>query len=329
MTSQLLRAVLVLEVTMVLWLLVAQAVYALADFRRRRAHAVVDRVRGVVLRAVVDGDASAGAAAISALAPLDRDALLCSIASSVRSQRDPLFAQIARAVGTSARIESDLTSRRWWVRRAALRRLTVLGSPSEQAKELLSDPAPQVRAVAAEWYALTAAPEEAAAGLVDMLGDPDARVRTRTMASLCTLGNATGPALAAGLSTDDRPQLLATLRVIRAASDGTTHRIVRSLLDHEDPEVKIEALRTVAPALTADDSDVLHNLIHHEDPRVRRCAIEAAGTAGLRDLVRPVARGLDDPDGAVREAAIVSLDHLGHGGRLLLDRVARVGGRCG
>lgn len=328
MTSELLRALVTLEAAMIAWLLAVQAAHAWADRRRRHDRPALDAARRTVLRAVVAGDAAAGAAALGNLDPATRDDLLCAVAASIESRRDPLFATIAADVGTIARLERAVGSRRWWVRRSALRRLTVLGCTTPDAMNLHEDRDARVRAAAAEWMAHTAV-DGAAERLLVMTGDRDERVRASATVALCSLGSDAVPVLHSALRASDRERVRAAITVVGAMGDAILSDAVRPLLDHADREVAMAALRVVPPALGNDDVELLEGLMGHDDPGIRRGAVEAAGRARLVAMIAPVAGRLDDPDGAVREAAIAALDCLGNGGRLLLDRAARAGGGHG
>lgn len=325
MSSSALHALIVLEAVVVAWLLLALAVDAVRAAHRRRRQPLVAAARTVLLEAVVSGDAGTATGALRALPNAECDDVLCDVATTVESGRDPLFEEVAAAVGTIARAERQLSSRGWWVRQAALRRLTAVGYRSPVGEGLLHDRSPHVRAAAVEWVGVTTPAEEASRHLVDMLGDDAEQVRSATKTVLCSLGTAANPILRTILIAGDGRDLRSAIEVIRALGDPTLLVDVRPFLHHSDEIVRREAILTSGPVLTESDVPMLSRMLAADDVELRCVAVEAAGQAGLRSLVSPIAQAMEDPDGGVREAAIAALDRLGPRGELLLARASAVG----
>jgi HEAT repeat protein len=321
MSLEALRIVLIVELTLLALLLVTQAGTALRDLRRRRIRPLLDTARARVLTSIVSDRIDADTVEVLGdLRGPTVDDLLCSIAVGVQNAGDPVFGELADLAGTTARIERDLQSRAWWVRRAALRRLSALGMRHDAADELLHDPDPRVRATATQTLALASPNEATAARLIVMLDDDDQRVRHAATTALFRLGSASTQALRAGLETGSDRVRRQTIRVMAALADPSTESSIRPLIDHADPEIQAEAIRAVAPMLTDADTDMVEARLTHPEARVRRAATEAAGRAGLRRLVGSVARRMDDDDGDVREIAVAALEQMGPGGELLLRR---------
>lgn len=321
MSLETLHLVFVVQLTLLASLVLAQIGTSLVELRRRHRQPLVEAARSCVLTAIVsDRIGPMTATTLGALTGAEVDEVLCGVASGVQSTGDPVFRELGDLAGTTRRIEKDLRSRAWWIRRAALRRLTVLGIDHDAAIDLLRDADPRVRATATETLALARPTEATAARLIGMLDDDDLRVRHAAMTALFRLGSASTLALRSGLgATSDRTRR-ATIRVVAALEDPSTEPWVRPLIDHGDPEIQAEALRALAPMLDDADAAMVEAKLTHPTAVVRMAATEAAGRAGLRRLVGAVARRVNDEDGDVREVAVGALARMGPGGELLLRR---------
>ncbi len=322
MTLVLVVALLV-EAAVVVVFLLAQLVDAVLTRRATRARHDAERARSLLVQAVVRNVCDDELiATLRRLQPRAQDRALCAVAAQVRSRNDPIFVRLAETLGTDARIARDLESGRWWVRRAALRRATVLGAPVSGVVGLLQDRDPRVREATVTWIETVRSVEAPGSLLVPLLLDVDDRVRHGARTAIVRLGSAAQEDLLRAIRQGAPDLRSAALDVAVALGDPVVAAAVRPLLDHP-AELTPSAVLASVPALRPDDARAVARLFDHRDGRVRCAAIEAAGRAALMPTVAGVARHLDADEGATREAAIDALERLGPTGEVLLRRAAR------
>lgn len=161
--------------------------------------------------------------------------------------------------------------------------------------ERLADPDPTVRAVAA-WALGEIKHPDAVEPLVALLGDPDARVRE--MAALA-------------IGEIEEPTGLAPLREAGpAAVSDAARRWAISQIEGAEAYPEVFAGSLAEPRVRASDLPRYLEELRDPVPRVRAVAAEKLGLLGAPEAVEPLLGVLEDPDAAVRAAAVWALDEI-------------------
>jgi HEAT repeat protein len=193
------------------------------------------------------------------------------------------------------------------VRKAADRALEPL-----QGK--LADPDPQVVAAAAEFVGLTGSPQ-AVPLLIPLLRHPSEFVREAALLGLAEAGGReiARPAMPA-LKDESVAVRAAAVRAVAAAGDPTSSTVlIRRVEQEPDEGVQAELLRAIGRLGAREALEVLARYAEPGGMMHRRSAtVRAAAVDGLRNMVRPEARGLlelysKDKEPAVRKAAEAGL----------------------
>ncbi len=116
--------------------------------------------------------------------------------------------------------------------------------------------------------------------------------------------------LGAALSSADDSEVLHALELIPAVSRDRA-RLVRPLVAHGSPEVRLRAMQLLARFGNARDAELTRSRFGDEDARVRRAAVEAHAALARGGILAGRAL-LSDPSLDVRAATVAGL--LKHGG---------------
>lgn len=170
--------------------------------------------------------------------------------------------------------------------------------------------------------------------LADLLKHLDARIRLRAQFALSRKGDALERFTAASASAHEMERLhgiwgLGVLArrgagVAQATNDGfatlpeerlksSAAEALMGLFEHEDAEVRAQALRAIADSGVPGDSLPLAPLLIDESPRVRYFAAIAAGKLKALGLYGPICQFIaenDNRDRHLRHAGIFALQHL-------------------
>ncbi len=218
----------------------------------------------------------------------------------------------------------------------------VLVSPDRDAQavglalEASADPDPQVRRLAVEMLAQSAADARARETLVRLVADGDAVVRARAIralgragsleralleralddrdawvrrAAVIALGDASkDPAITSRLvklTEDADPDMAAAccVALLDGPASGEAAGTLRRLLTDADPDVRAAALRQLNLASSAAVIEFVEPMLDDGSPTVRVQAFRTLGSASLETGVSRAVDALDSQDGAVRDAA--------------------------
>jgi hypothetical protein len=320
--STVLLVVLIIQVEALVGLLFLQLSGAISAHRDHLRQPAVDSAQEIILRSVFTGRVLPDVAPRLRLLPLKvRTRLLGDLGTDLTGADKELLVRIAESVGVLRYAKHSLSNRDWRARLRGLNVLASLGVRHRRSIRLLSDRAPAVRAVAAQWVSDTepqAASLEAVAGL---LTDPHPTVRFAARVALVSGGQRAADLLLERRSGSSGPSP-ASLLSLAIPGPGFTE-LALSVADDPDPQRR----RAAATALGQDGSPQaltsLGRMLDSPDATVRRAAVRALGVTGDSSTVRVLARlARNDPDGLVRESCLRALPDLGPAGRLALEVLA-------
>ena len=189
-----------------------------------------------------------------------------------------------------------------------------LGFGASPSQGKLADPDPQVVAAAAEFVGLTGSPQ-AVPLLIPLLRHPSEFVREAALLGLAEAGGReiARPAMPA-LKDESVAVRAAAVRAVAAAGDPTSSTVlIRRVEQEPDEGVQAELLRAIGRLGAREALEVLARYAEPGGMMHRRSAtVRAAAVDGLRNMVRPEARGLlelysKDKEPAVRKAAEAGL----------------------
>jgi HEAT repeat protein len=157
---------------------------------------------------------------------------------------------------------------------------------------------------------------QAATALVERLYDADTRVQQAAVGALCNLRDERILELLIDrLKHGAAPQRHAILlHLWRFESrEARVQQVYRDCLEHEDPEVRFDALLCSAPVMEPrEHAEVYRKCLRDSSARVRELALkrlaEAAGETVLKKLRGDIQALLNDPDVNVKRAALQILN---------------------
>lgn len=270
------------------------------------------------LQHLIDGLKSSTAAerieAARALADLGHSAATAvpALIKALEDEDDEVRAQAARALGAIGpeaatavdALTAQLDHSEARVRGYAVRALGQIGEASRKTVpklvELLTDADARVRRVAVDALArIHPDPEQSIPLLVKVLHDADPQVVMPAIQALAERGKAAVPVLIEALGRDDS-RYWACLILSEIGPDAAQSvPALRSVLDDEDPEVRMEAivaLGQIGPAARAA-VPALQQKLASDIPGVRYTAVFALAEIGDPSSVRPLeqSQSSDDP----------------------------------
>lgn len=313
-------------VVVVMFLLAAVGVAAGQRRRAKRDERRLDQARGRLSSAVLsggDGRTSALAAqALQRLRPSLRLQLVADVLATLSGQSRMALLQLADTTTMDADARRRCRSRRWHRRLQGLRELAVLGRGGDVAIDLLGDPDPRVRSEATR-LAGSVGGEALIQRVVGMLADPAAGCRFAAADALSRAGGTAVPALTAALGSMDGVPLLLALRVSAAVGDPRLLDPTRHLTGHPDPAVRREVAAICAAVGGGDAAVTLDALLADDAPAVRVQAAQGLGGLGHWASAPALAERLRDVDFEVRRSAGLALWELGAPGQVFLRREVR------
>lgn len=256
--------------------------------------------------------------------PLVRKHYLDALERSLtRREADPVLA-VANDAHTRQILFRALSSPSPRAVRYAFEQLSTLDPPTARSALpiLLQSPHPSVRATALQAVATLRA-DSLCDAVVRALDDPDDAVAATAAETLGELkGEDCLPALA-GHVHSHRPlvqeAVLATL-LRRGGLEGVliAGRVVEAWLASQDPSDRIRAAQLFARPGIPGLNRVVRRLLEDPDPAVRRAALSAAGAVADPKLCELVLRAMSDP--ASERAAARALVQIGEPAIPLIDR---------
>ncbi|MDQ1295843.1 MAG: repeat protein [Actinomycetota bacterium] len=320
--STVLLIVLIIQVEALVGLLVLQGHGALGAHRAHRRAPAVDSAQEIVLRSVFEGRVLPDTVPrLRRLPPSVRTRLLGELGTDLTGGDRELLAQIADSAGVLRRARKNLRNPDWRVRLTGLDVLAALEIRHRRSHRFLSDPAPAVRAAAAQWVSDTEPHPDSLAAVADLLNDPHPTVRFAARVAVISAGQRAADLL---LDCGQGPTCPSPTTLLSLAVPGPGFTaLALSVADDPDPRAR----RAAAAVLGQDESPEavagLGRMLDSPDATVRRAAVRALGGSGRSTDVRTLARlAKNDPDGLVRESCLRALPELGTAGRLALEALA-------
>jgi HEAT repeat protein len=223
------------------------------------------------------------------------------------------------------------TSRFWWRRFAAARRLAQVGDAQDEAtiRRLLDDPHPAVQSAGSECL-LRFANEALVAQVLDGLTTRTPAVQAYQINILRRVPSLVEPLLLRRIRADAPPaKLNAYIAVARTLDSRDCVERVASLSVHPNAEVRVAVARALR--MTYDETNVIKLLAMLRDPDWRVRAQAARGLGAMRDerAVKALSRAMTDAAWWVRFRAGLSLALLGDVGRQALDDLRTLPDRFG
>ncbi len=164
--------------------------------------------------------------------------------------------------------------------------------------------------------------------LIDLLENDDAWVSARIADQLVHYGSEAVPhlldAVRRGATTGAlKPATVQLItRVLGLVGDLRACPVLRPLLDHTVPEIRIAAASALGSAGTVDAVKPLIRSLRDPDWRVRARAAAALGTFSAPASVRPLFIALDDGSWWVRQNAAEALTEIPGGREALVDAIS-------
>lgn len=147
--------------------------------------------------------------------------------------------------------------------------------------------------------------------LLEMLGDPDPRVRAAAAEGTGRCGLATAGELAAALGRESDPETARAL--LRALGTAGGHEAVETLqreLRSEDAAHRFEAVRALGCTGSAEAFAPLLEALSDPEPGVRTVALAALGDLGDVRAEEPLTAHIEDPDRDRRRIAAAAIERL-------------------
>jgi HEAT repeat protein len=298
----------------------------------QRAEARSEPVRPLLL-AILGGDGDDRAAALPALATLDRrtwtvvEPAVVDLLGKVRGEGREALVALLVARGVHERALRGARARSAVRRGRAAELLGALGTSEavEALVALLDDPDEEVRLVAAR--ALGRAEDPAAAeALVRSLGGSRAVPQRVVARSLARLGSGAEPALVAALGSADvltRAVAADILGLVGAV--GSVPVLAAAVRDPEGGEVRIRAARALGRlGLSGGAPPLLEAVAEDNPPALRAVAARALGDVGDATATVVLTSLLGDADHQVAQNAATALSRCGATGVQALAAVAGV-----
>ena len=190
--------------------------------------------------------------------------------------------------------------------------LPLLNLGPEVLGELLSDPSPEVRALACA-AAGRAGDASVVERLFQLLADPHARVAQAALAAIQALGASQTEALALRAAAAAVPSVRrAGLRILAAFGFPAAYAVFMTALDEPDERLRELAAYGLAFVEHPDAFAALCRQAQSPSPRVRAAAMRGLGHCANEPAAADVLGvGLGDPDAWVRYFACQSLGKLG------------------
>lgn len=301
-----------------------------SGFRARRAAARRDRVRKAVRRLLVaslagrpfrrDDVAVVRSAArghvIASIVGVARS--LTSVGSAVR--------RIATLGGILQYADKRSRSKRWWRRLEGARLLTLLGDREDDARRMLQDEHPLVRAQGAAATAARPFPE-ASSALAALLHDDAAVCRFAATQAIMQLGPDALETIVGELQRSDVELANADVLIELAASMPSPEMVDIGLRYSQAPDPAVRRAATGLLAAVGGDPAVerLMLLLADDAPAVRSGAAQALGSIGEWRAASALGDRLADDNHEVRFVAALALQRLGAPGRIVLRRALNRG----
>lgn len=329
--KSLLRAVLTVEMVVLVAAVAAIFIHAFALARQKRVHLPrLARARAELARVLDDGGAVRLSSNLDALDSKLARRLLLEIAPSLGGVQRARLGLVAEKMGVAGTSRRWMTSRWWWRRLEGAHLLSLLVNDDPALPALMDDPHPTVRAQAIEWAGGHIARHARSTGsnspmvvtkLVERLGDSSNLCRYAARDSVTRAGGVTSAAIAARLSGSG-PNLVRFLEVAASRPDPQFGASALTLTKNHDPAVRACAARLLGMLGSEAGVSALEPMVADEFADVRAAAAFALGRIGHWPSAVAVANLLADTQWEVRKAAGEALLAMGPPGILVLRRRA-------
>lgn len=176
MSARLLLVPLAVEAALAVVVVVLLIAVAIHQSVRERRDRQLASLRRVLAETATDPTTASTAARLRAVPAVAALPTLLSLSTSMSGVTMERVRDLADLAGITEQARAWSVSRLWWRRVRGIRVLTRLGDDSLQLTAMLDDPAPAVRAAAADAVGQRASPAEVAR-LLGLLDDPDPACR--------------------------------------------------------------------------------------------------------------------------------------------------------
>jgi HEAT repeat protein len=207
------------------------------------------------------------------------------------------------------------------VRRAAASALfgTEDAAVSQRLLKASDDDDPQVRGVVVD-AARSLKNEKGDNVILTLIDDPDDKVKLAVVKAIGERGlKQAMPKLKFRVNNRDlemRRAVLATIVTLNETEEEHTEfmNVYQTAIFDVDTEIKLSGLEGIQWISDPNIVTILQDgtLTFHKDPRVRAQTLLGLGRSRDHNTIESIARGLDDKDAMVKEAAIKALKILGH-----------------
>jgi len=252
-----------------------------------------------------------------------RTRVLANLATSVGSTERSILRELADECGVSARIRTQLSSRRPSKRIAALQAMTPLEMQELRGMTLLADRRAPVRSAATWWLAIAYCNADAARQIAARADDLDPRVRHIAAEALIACGATAIPEVIDLIANGSPAARFTGLLAAIGLNDPAIAMAASTSLTDPDAAIRVAAVRALAGAATPTLRAQLTELLHDPDPSVRASAARSLGHGRRLEDALHIGPLLRDPVNGVRIAASQSLLTLGPVGELAVRSTAR------
>jgi HEAT repeat protein len=290
-----------------------------AEARRAVVREAVRRLLGAALSGRPHRRDDVGV--VRSAARSDVIASIVSVAQSLTSATGAVR-QIATLGGILQYANKRSHSKRWWRRLEGARLLTLLGAREDDARRMLRDPHPLVRAQGAAVAATYPFPE-ASLALGALLHDDAAVCRFAATQAIMQLGPEALEGILDELRRGDLRLPNADVLIELAASMPSPAMFDIALRYSQAPDPAVRRAATALLAAVGGEPTVerLMLLLADDAPTVRSAAAQALGAIGEWRAASALGERLADDNHDVRFAAAFALHRLGAPGQIVLRRI--------
>ncbi len=299
--------------------LVTVAVSSLVQGHRIRREPSLVEAR-LALVAALSGDDSKAMAMFTDLDRFSRRSIITmmlDLAPSVTGTSRLVLVGLGERIGLLEEARRGVHGRRWPIRLYSARVLTAFGVESESMGTLFSDKAPEVRAQAAAWCAVTPS-ARGIAGLIAELDDADGQCRFAAQDALIRIGLPAFEALSAALDTADDHVTARILTVAAAVGDERSFARAESMVSDPSPNIRALAASVLASTGNPRAGSTLVALLEDDSDDVVLAAIAGLARLCYWPAAASVERVLSHPSWELRHQAVLALRALGAPGLILL-----------